>query len=178
MGLRATVKHAQPPRVPGLAMVDSPVLPAFLLCSMLPLIKTYMVAVITGQVRLWNKAFTNPEDTLRLGGPQFYQSDPDVEPCLRAHRNNTETIYPFLFLSLVYCFLLVLQGCLMHSVAYLGKLCVPLRSLAYIVAQLPCASMALQILWEAAHHLCDSKPRDCKPGRTALLPWHALGLVE
>ncbi|KAM6182569.1 prostaglandin E synthase [Erethizon dorsatum] len=149
----------------GLAMVDSRVLPAFLLCSTLLVIKMYVVAIITGQVRLRKKAFANPEDALRHGGPQFCRSDPDVERCLRAHRNDMETIYPFLFLGFVYCFLgpsptaawahflLVLLGRLLHTVAYLGKLRAPVRSLAYTVAQLPCASMALQILWEAARHL-------------------------
>lgn len=87
-------------------------------------------------------------------------------PCLpRAHRNDMETIYPFLFLGLVYSFLqpnpavarlhflLVFLGRMVHTVAYLGKLRAPIRSLAYTLAQLPCASMALQIVWEAARHL-------------------------
>lgn len=86
--------------------------------------------------------------------------------CLcRAHRNDMETIYPFLFLGLVYSFLgpdpfvawmhflIFFLGRLVHTVAYLGRLRAPTRSLAYTVAQLPCASMALQILWEAARHL-------------------------
>lgn len=76
-----------------------------------------------------------------------------------------ETIYPFLFLGLVYSFLgpnpfvarmhflVFFLGRVVHTVAYLGKLRAPTRSLAYTVAQLPCASMALQIIWEAAHHL-------------------------
>lgn len=76
-----------------------------------------------------------------------------------------ENIYPFLFLGLVYSFLgpspfvawmhflLVFLGRMAHTVAYLGKLRAPTRSLAYTVAQLPCVSMALQIIWEAAHHL-------------------------
>lgn len=76
-----------------------------------------------------------------------------------------ETIYPFLFLGLVYCFLgpspavarlhflVVLLGRLLHTYAYLRELRAPIRSLAYTLAQLPCASMALQILWEAFRHL-------------------------
>ncbi|KAJ8792472.1 hypothetical protein J1605_019691 [Eschrichtius robustus] len=87
-------------------------------------------------------------------------------PCLpRAHRNDMETIYPFLFLGFVYSFLgpdpfvawmhflVVFLGRMVHTVAYLGKLRAPARSLAYTLAQLPCASMALQIVWEAARHL-------------------------
>ncbi|MBV97079.1 Prostaglandin E synthase, partial [Eschrichtius robustus] len=59
------------------------VLPAFLLCSTLLVIKMYVVAIITGQVRLRKKAFANPEDAQRHGGLQYCRSDPDVERCLR-----------------------------------------------------------------------------------------------
>ncbi|XP_037349946.2 prostaglandin E synthase [Talpa occidentalis] len=154
-----------PPAALALAMEGSQALPAFLLCSTLLVIKMYVVAVITGQVRLRKKAFANPEDALRHGGPQYCRSDPDVERCLRAHRNDMETIYPFLFLGLVYSllgpslfiarmhFLVFFLGRMVHTVAYLGKLPAPTRSLAYTLAQLPCASMALQIIWEAARHL-------------------------
>lgn len=48
---------------PALAMVDAQVLPAFLLCSTLLIIKMYAVAVITGQVRLRKKV------RAALGGP-------------------------------------------------------------------------------------------------------------
>ncbi|XP_040081299.1 prostaglandin E synthase isoform X1 [Oryx dammah] len=110
-------------------------------------------------------AFANPEDAQRHGGLQYCRTDPDVERCLRAHRNDMETIYPFLFLGFVYSFLgpnpfiawmhflVFFLGRMVHTVAYLGKLRAPTRSLAYTLAQLPCASMALQIVWEAARHL-------------------------
>ncbi|XP_012663457.1 prostaglandin E synthase-like, partial [Otolemur garnettii] len=128
-------------------------------------IKMYVVAIITGQVRLWKKAFANPEDALRHGGLQYCRTDRDVECCLRAHRHDVETIYPFLFLGLVYSFLdpdpfvawmhflIVLLGHMVHTVAYLRKLRAPIHSVSYTLAQLPCVSMALQILWEAARHL-------------------------
>lgn len=114
---------------------------------------------------LCHQAFANPEDAQRHGGLQYCRSDPDVERCLRAHRNDMETIYPFLFLGLVYSFLgpdpfvawmhflIFFLGRMVHTIAYLGKLRAPTRSLAYTLAQLPCASMALQIVWEAARHL-------------------------
>ncbi|XP_058549823.1 prostaglandin E synthase isoform X2 [Neofelis nebulosa] len=150
---------------PVLALVRGQALPAFLLCATLLVIKMCIVAIITGQVRLRKKAFANPEDALRHGGLQYCRSDQDVDRCLRAHRNDMETIYPFLFLGLVYSFLgpdpfiarmhflVFFLGRVVHTVAYLGKLRAPTRSLAYTLAQLPCASMAFQIVWEAACHL-------------------------
>ncbi|XP_004455519.2 prostaglandin E synthase [Dasypus novemcinctus] len=168
--LAAPAEPAFSPTLPamlpsGLEKVSGQPLPAFLLCSTLLVIKMYAVAVITGQVRLRKKAFANPEDAMRHGGLMYCRSDPDVERCLRAHRNDMETIYPFLFLGLVYSFLgpdpfvaqmhflVVFVGRILHTVAYLGKLPAPTRSLAYTLAQLPCASMALQILWETVRHL-------------------------
>ncbi|TEA29618.1 hypothetical protein DBR06_SOUSAS510202, partial [Sousa chinensis] len=150
-GAAAAAATAEMPP-PGLELMSGRVLPAFLLCSTLLVIKMYVVAIITGQVRLRKKAFANPEDAQRHGG-------------LQAHRNDMETIYPFLFLGFVYSFLgpdpfvawvhflVVFLGRMVHTVAYLGKLRAPTRSLAYTLAQLPCASMALQIVWEAARHL-------------------------
>uniref|UniRef100_A0A671GA03 Torsin-1A n=1 Tax=Rhinolophus ferrumequinum TaxID=59479 RepID=A0A671GA03_RHIFE len=77
--------RAPPVKMPApvLAIVSGQVLPAFLLCSTLLIIKMYVVAVITGQVRLRKKAFANPEDALRHGGLQYCRSDPDVDRCLR-----------------------------------------------------------------------------------------------
>lgn len=76
----------------------------------------------------------------------------------RAHRNDMENIFPFLFLGAIYSlldpspavarihFFIFCVGRIVHTVAYLLKLKAPTRSVAYSVAQLPCFSMALQIL--------------------------------
>lgn len=77
---------------------------------------------------------------------------------LRAHRNDMENIYPFLFLGAIYSmigpslsvarghFLVFFLARVMHTVAYLFALRAPSRSLSYIIAQLPCVSMAIQIV--------------------------------
>lgn len=70
-----------------------------------------------------------------------------------------ENIYPFLFLGAAYSlldphpalarlhFLVFFIGRMVHTVAYLLKLRAPMRSVAYSLAQLPCFSMALQIIF-------------------------------
>uniref|UniRef100_A0A8C5IUH5 Prostaglandin E synthase n=1 Tax=Junco hyemalis TaxID=40217 RepID=A0A8C5IUH5_JUNHY len=110
------------------------------------------------------QAFANPEDALRNGGLQFYRQDPDVERCRRAHRNDMENIFPFLFLGAIYSlldpsptvarihFLIFCVGRIVHTIAYLLQLRAPTRSVAYGVAQLPCFSMALQILLATTPH--------------------------
>ncbi|POI31338.1 hypothetical protein CIB84_004911, partial [Bambusicola thoracicus] len=191
-------------------MMGNTVFLSFAFYSTILILKMYVVAIITGQVRLRKKAFANPEDALRNGGLQYYREDPDVERCRRrsertsfhknkqlelqqrrcaevwglcnehtpagwepggkeqpislhrAHRNDMENIFPFLFLGAVYSllepspavarihFFIFCVGRIVHTVAYLLKLKAPTRSVAYSVAQLPCFSMALQILLAAA----------------------------
>ncbi|NXM88874.1 PTGES synthase, partial [Oenanthe oenanthe] len=139
-------------------MMENKVFLSFTFYSTILILKMYVVAIITGQVRLRKKAFANPEDALRNGGLQFCREDPDVERCLRAHRNDMENIFPFLFLGAIYSlldpsptvarihFLTFCVGRIIHTMAYLLRLRAPTRSLAYGMAQLPCFSMALQIL--------------------------------
>ncbi|NXJ13545.1 PTGES synthase, partial [Odontophorus gujanensis] len=151
-------------------MMGNTVFLSFTFYSTILILKMYVVAIITGQVRLRKKAFANPEDALRNGGLQYYREDPDVERCRRrqpislgrAHRNDMENIFPFLFLGAVYSllepspavarihFFIFCVGRIVHTVAYLLQLRAPTRSVAYGVAQLPCFSMALQILLAAA----------------------------
>uniref|UniRef100_A0A8C7NMJ0 Prostaglandin E synthase n=1 Tax=Oncorhynchus mykiss TaxID=8022 RepID=A0A8C7NMJ0_ONCMY len=77
---------------------------------------------------------------------------------VEAHRNDMENIFPFLFLGAVYSligpslavarahFLVFFLFRMLHTVAYLCVLRAPTRSLAYVVAQVPCVSMAVQVL--------------------------------
>ncbi|XP_035410925.2 prostaglandin E synthase isoform X1 [Cygnus atratus] len=147
---------------PSPTMMENKVFLSFAFYSTILIVKMYVVAIITGQVRLRKKAFANPEDALRNGGLQYYRQDPDVERCRRAHRNDMENIFPFLFLGAIYSllepspavarlhFFVFCAGRMVHTVAYLLRLKAPTRSVAYSVAQLPCFSMALQILLAAA----------------------------
>ncbi|CAN9504426.1 unnamed protein product [Ophioblennius macclurei] len=143
-------------------MIRNEVFSCFVFYGVLLVVKMYIVAIITGQVRLRKKAFANPEDALRHGGLQFQREDPYVERCRRAHINDMENILPFLFLGAIYSmigpslsvarfhFLVFFMARMLHTVAYLLALRAPTRSLAYTVAQIPCVSMALQILMAVA----------------------------
>ncbi|KAM7368782.1 hypothetical protein PAMP_013089 [Pampus punctatissimus] len=139
-------------------IIRNEVFSCFVFYAVLLVIKMYIIAIITGQVRLRKKAFANPEDALRHGGLQYHREDPYVERCRRAHNNDMENIFPFLFLGAIYSligpslafarlhFLVFFLARVLHSVAYLFALKAPTRSLAYVIAQIPCVSMALQIL--------------------------------
>ncbi|XP_074473999.1 prostaglandin E synthase [Sebastes fasciatus] len=143
-------------------MIKNEVFSCFVFYGVLLVIKMYIIAIITGQVRLRKKAFANPEDSLRHGGLQFHREDLYVERCRRAHINDIENILPFLFLGAIYSmtgpslavarlhFLVFFMGRVLHSVAYLCALQAPTRSVAYIVAQIPSISMAVQILMAVA----------------------------
>ncbi|XP_029372064.1 prostaglandin E synthase [Echeneis naucrates] len=140
------------------SVMRNEVFSCFVFYGVLLVVKMYIIAIITGQVRLRKKAFANPEDALRHGGLQYYRDDPYVERCRRAHVNDLENILPFLFLGAIYSltgpslsvarlhFVVFFLGRVLHTVAYLFALKAPTRSMAYIVAQIPCVSMALQIL--------------------------------
>ncbi|XP_059214287.1 prostaglandin E synthase [Centropristis striata] len=143
-------------------MIRNEVFSCFVFYGVLLVIKMYVIAIVTGQVRLRKKAFANPEDALRHGGLQFHREDPYVERCRRAHINDMENILPFLFVGAIYSltgpsltvarlhFLVFFLGRVLHSIAYLFALRAPTRSLAYTVAQIPCISMAVQILMAVA----------------------------
>lgn len=139
-------------------MLRNSVFSCFVFYGVLLVLKMYVIAVITGQIRLRKKAFANPEDALRHGGLQYHREDPYVERCRRAHINDMENILPFLFLGAIYSmtgpslwvarlhFLVFFICRVLHSVAYLLALQAPTRSMAYTFAQIPCVSMAVQIL--------------------------------
>lgn len=144
--------------------MDNQVFLSFVFYSTLLIVKMYLLAIITGQIRLRKKAFANPEDAMRHGGVEFYREDPDVERYRRAHHNDMENIFPFLFLGAIYSlldpnpsiarihFLIFFIGRLVHTAAYVLALKAPTRSMAYSIAQLPCFSMALQILFSVASY--------------------------
>ncbi|KAF7642139.1 hypothetical protein LDENG_00263920 [Lucifuga dentata] len=60
-------------------MIRDEVFSCFVFYSVLLVLKMYILAIITGQLRLRKKAFVNPEDAMRHGGLLYHRIDPDVE---------------------------------------------------------------------------------------------------
>ncbi|XP_051269076.1 prostaglandin E synthase [Dicentrarchus labrax] len=143
-------------------MIRNEVFSCFVFYGVLLVMKMYIIAVITGQVRLRKKAFANPEDALRHGGLQYHREDPYVERCRRAHINDMENILPFLFVGAIYSltgpslavarlhFVVFFMARVLHTIAYLLALPAPTRSVAYTIAQIPCVSMVVQVLMAVA----------------------------
>ncbi|NXJ61837.1 PTGES synthase, partial [Rostratula benghalensis] len=139
-------------------MMENTVFMSFTFYSTILILKMYVVAIITGQVRLRKKAFANPEDALRNGGLQYHREDPDVERCRRKKSNDMENIFKKIFLGAIYSkknpspavarkkIFVFCVGRKKNTIAYLLQKKTPTRSVAYSVAQLPCFSMKKKIL--------------------------------
>lgn len=146
-------------------MIENKVFCCFCFYATALVLKMFLLAVLTGQLRLRRKAFMNPEDAMRHGGQEFVREDPDVERSRRCHRNDMENIYPFLFLGAIYSlldpnftvakyhFLVFFMARMFYTAAYILAFKAPMRSMSYSIAQVPCFSMALQILYATAPYL-------------------------
>ncbi|KAJ1133892.1 hypothetical protein NDU88_000364 [Pleurodeles waltl] len=146
-------------------MIENRVFCCFAFYATALVLKMFMIAILTGQLRLRRKAFMNPEDAIRHGSLEYVREDPDVERTRRCHRNDMENIYPFLFLGAVYSllepnpsvaklhFLVFFLARMFYTAAYLLAFKAPMRSRSYTIAQVPCFSMGLQILYAMAPYL-------------------------
>jgi prostaglandin-E synthase 1 len=112
----------------------------------------------SGAVRAKTKTAINKEDAERRGAALERLDPPEVARVLRAHANAQATIYPFLFLGLVFVlaggsagFAMVVFGIfvvarILHSVVYLaGKQ--PWRTLLFIISGLAILALMGDILW-------------------------------
>uniref|UniRef100_A0A8C5EIK2 Uncharacterized protein n=1 Tax=Gouania willdenowi TaxID=441366 RepID=A0A8C5EIK2_GOUWI len=73
-------------------MIRNEVFSCFVFYGVLLVVKMYVIAIITGQVRLRRKAFANPEDALRHGGLQYHREDPYVERCRRSRTSSSKDV--------------------------------------------------------------------------------------
>jgi prostaglandin-E synthase 1 len=125
---------------------------ALVLCANLLFLWGY-----SGAVRGKTKTSMNPEDAARFGAPLRDTDPPEVARVLRAHANAQASIYPFLFLGLVFVlaggsptaakiiFGIFVAARLLHSAVYLaGKQ--PWRTVFFIVAGVATLALMIAIL--------------------------------
>jgi microsomal prostaglandin-E synthase 1 len=122
---------------------------ALVLCANLLFLWGY-----SGAVRGKTKTAINPEDSARFGAPLKDTDPPEVARVLRAHANAQASIYPFLFLGLIFVlaggsagtakiiFGIFTGARILHSVVYLTAK-QPWRTILFIVGGL--AILALMV---------------------------------
>lgn len=111
----------------------------------------------SGVVRAKTRTAINPEDSERFGAPLKETDPPEVARVLRAHANAQASIYPFLFLGLVFVLAggsagaaTILFGVfagarILHSFAYLTAK-QPWRTLLFIVGSVALVALMVAIL--------------------------------
>jgi len=77
---------------------ENPVLRNFCFWSSILLIKTLLMALLTGAQRFRTKTFANPEDA----GKNECSVNENVERVRRAHLNDLENIIPLVLISFIY----------------------------------------------------------------------------
>ena len=112
----------------------------------------------SGAMRGKSKTSPNAEDVARFGGAMAEVDPPAVARVMRAHRNAQASIYPFLFLGLVYLlaggtagpatgfFGVFTIARLLHSFTYL-KAIQPWRTASFVVGGVTILALMLYIAW-------------------------------
>jgi prostaglandin-E synthase 1 len=135
--------------------------PAFVIYAIACVVLTINVLALwgySGAVRSKTKIAINKEDAERFGAVLEHVDPPEVARVLRAHANAQATIYPFLFLGLVFVlaggsagfakivFGIFVAARIAHSIVYLaGKQ--PWRTLLFTASGLTILVLIGDILW-------------------------------
>jgi uncharacterized MAPEG superfamily protein len=135
--------------------------PAFVAYAIACLILSLNVLFLwgySGFVRYKTKTVMNEEDAARYGSPLAETDPPAVARVLRVHANAQASIYPFLFLGLVFVlagggartgaiiFGIFTAARLLHSVCYLSRM-QPWRTNFFSVGVLATVALILDIVW-------------------------------
>lgn len=139
--------------------------PAFVVYAITCLILSVNVLFLwaySGYVRATTKIAINEEDAKRYGAPLAETDPPPVARVLRVHGNAQASIYPFLFLGLVFVlaggragtgaviFAIFIGARLLHSIFYLKGM-QPWRTNAFSVGLLATIALVLDIIWLLIH---------------------------
>lgn len=137
-----------------------PALSAFAVTSIILILNLLTLWILSGARRVHSRVAINSEDGALYNIPVSETDPPEVARYLRAHRNAEATIYPFLFLGLIYVvaggyayiaipiFGLFVLARLGHSFAYLQGL-QPWRTLTFAASVVAIAALifATIFLW-------------------------------
>jgi uncharacterized MAPEG superfamily protein len=112
----------------------------------------------SGSTRAKTKVAINEEDAERFGAKLVAIDPPEVARVLRVHANAQATVYPFLFLGLVFVlaggsggfakvdFGIFVAARIAHSIVYLaGKQ--PWRTLSFVASGIAMIALMGQIVW-------------------------------
>ena len=86
----------------SIGSVYSSTLVAYAITCVVLSLNLLLLWVSSGAIRAKSAIAINPEDGARYGAPVSDVDPPAVARILRAHRNAEATIYPFLFVGLIY----------------------------------------------------------------------------
>ncbi|TRY63073.1 hypothetical protein TCAL_05769 [Tigriopus californicus] len=138
--------------------VNPEIISAYLFYATVVTLKTMAMTFATAYQRITKKIFSNPEDAAMNNG-KIDLNNESVERVRRAHLNDMETIFPFLFLGAAYCttgpstfvainlFRIFTLARIVHSIVYLFQMPQPSRFLAFLVSILCNIFMAMVIFF-------------------------------
>jgi uncharacterized MAPEG superfamily protein len=141
----------------SIATAANPAVLAYVCTCLVLSLNLLALWVASGAVRAGGGVAINPEDGARYSVPVRELDPPEVARILRVHRNAEATIYPFLFLGLVYVliggraivavpiFAAFTGARIVHSIVYLRAL-QPWRTLAFAVSLLAIMTLMVTIL--------------------------------
>lgn len=142
-------------------LLENEVFRAFATYATIVIVKTLLMAPLTGYYRFTRKAFANEEDAAAHSGKDkksLLRTDPDVERVRRCHQNDLENVLPFVLVGLLYSltgpdlswallhFRVFTGARLFHTVAYVLVLPQPSRGLSWVVGMIVTFSMAYSVL--------------------------------
>jgi prostaglandin-E synthase 1 len=141
--------------------LGNPAFVAYAITCLVLSVNLLFLWAFSGVARGRTKTAINPEDAQRFGAPLVEVDPPEVARVLRAHANAQASIYPFLFLGLIFVlsggsagvatavFATFTAARLLHSVAYLaGKQ--PWRTLFFIVGGLATLALLVAVVMRLA----------------------------
>merc|ERR1712002_10781 len=129
--------------------VEKELLEAYAFYSAIILAKMLLMPLLTARQRFATKSFISSEDIAGKDKDDGFTTGPneDVERVRRAHQNDIENIFPFLFLGLLYIltnpavatatlvFRIFVGARILHTIVYLLVIPQPARALAFFAGQ-------------------------------------------